>query len=497
MPRLWAAETPDAPAIRFKDVTYSYSDLIAGIDKATELLRAKGIGPGDRVGLVMENCYAAVCGFFAITALEAWAVMANARLSAREIGVVLDQSGAKAALFASSDSDTAAALASAFDGSELSDPSFGSLSFAVIKAESEPEPVFDDPARQVGVMLYTSGTTGTPKGAMFTHQTLLYQAAMVSERRKFGPGDCPYVVAPMVHILGLAGMVLPLIHVGAAMEMASRFDVAAVAEAVGRGDITHLYGAAPMFAALVGYARKNGGKIAAPRVKEILAGGAPADEELRRDAAEIFSMTLGTGYAATEFSPVSASTPDNPPNPGAVGLPWHGMEMMVAGKNGEALPVGEIGEVWCRGPNAMDGYYQNTKATAEITKPGGWIALGDLAFLDEDGQIHLVGRLKEMILRSGFNVYPAEIEAVLNSHEDVLISAVVGRAVPGNEEVIAFVEGVAGKTINVDALGDWVGRQVAPYKKPARIIQLEALPVGPTGKISKTDLKERAAALDD
>ncbi len=495
LPRRWSVETPGAPAVFYEDRYYNYAELWADICEAKKALVGSGVGAGDRIGLVMENCYGAICYFYALMDLGACAVMANARLSEREIGVVLSQSEAKGVVFAPISAEAVKvhaeiAQAQGFDNSPL-----GEVAFAMVNEKAVPETVCPDEGTSLAAMIFTSGTTGVPKGAMLTQKTMLYQAAMVSERRKFGPGDCPYVVAPMVHILGLAGLVIPLINAGAAMHLVARFDVQKIMEALGKGHLTHLYGAAPMFAAIAGFVEKNDLKIDATGLKEILAGGAPADELLRARIAEIFNMPLGTGYAATECSPISASTPDCPPNPGAVGKPWHGMEMKVVDKYGVALPYGEIGEVWCRGPNVMDGYFRNPSATDEVMRQDGWIAIGDLAFLDEDGQIHIVGRLKEMINRSGFNVYPAEVEAVLNAAPHVLHSAVVGRPVPGNEEVIAFVEAAPGHNIDIVHLEKHAAENLAPYKKPSRIVVLEKMPIGPTGKISKTLLKERAESL--
>jgi len=278
------------------------------------------------------------------------------------------------------------------------------------------------------------------------------------------------------------------------MELAARFDPAVVLDELRTGRLTHLYGAAPMFAALVRQA--GGARIEAPRLKEALAGGAPITPELRDAASAMLGQRLGTGYAATEFTPISASTPDDMSNEGSVGRPWHGIEFLLVGDDGRPVPQGDIGEVWCRGPNGMSGYYRDADATAEIMRPDGWIAIGDLACLDGDGHIHIMGRRKEMILRSGFNVYPAEIEAVLASHPDVLIAAVVGRPVDGNEEVIAFIQPAPGAAPDIAAIAAFAAERLAPYKKPARIIAVDALPVGPTGKLSKLELKEMAAALD-
>jgi long-chain acyl-CoA synthetase len=490
--RRWAEATPDAQAVHHGARVWSFAELAAGIEAARARLAAAGVRPGDRVVLVIENGFAGLCLIHAVCALDAWAVLANARLSAREIGVIAEDSGARLTVFGTGESQAAAAHAAAAGAHPLVDEAFGAAALGPVNEAAVPEPVFEDPERQIAVMIFTSGSTGRPKGAMLSHRAVLYQCAIVSERRGFGPGDCPYVIAPMVHVLGLSGMVLPAHHAGAAVRLAARFDVEEVVAALKTGALTHLYGAPPMFAALVGWAARNGGRIEAPRLKEILAGGAPVDEELRAAAGRVFGMKLGAGYAATEFTPISASIPSRPANPGAAGHPWHGIELRIVDEAGNPLPQGEIGEVWCRGPNAMSGYYRDEEATAAAIRPGGWVATGDLARLDGDGQIHLVGRLKDIILRSGFTVYPAEIETVLNAHADVLQAAVVGRAVPGNEEAVAFVQPLPGAAPDPAELMAFAAARLAPYKRPARIVVLEALPVGPTGKLAKAELRERA-----
>lgn len=493
VPRTWAEATPCEPVVFYEGQKITYEQLWQDIVRARDTLRNCGIDAGDRIGLVVENCYDALCFFYAITDLEATAVLANARLSEREIQVVFEEADVKGAIFTPLGLGSVNAHMQSFGGTSLGEYGFSNSAMSFVNKNACPEPVTNDPSKLLAAMLFTSGSTGVPKGAMLSHLTMLYQASMVSERREFKRGDCPYVVAPMVHILGLAGMVIPLIHGGAAMRLVSRFDPQALVEELCNGKLTHLYGAAPMFSAIASFIEKNNINIGGHKVKEILAGGAPAGEELRGRIAKIFGMPLGTGYAATECSPISASTPADPPNPGAVGKPWHGMEVRIAGKHGEDLATGEVGEVWCRGPNVMDGYYQNPEATAEVMRRDGWVAIGDLAYFDEDNQLHLVGRLKEMINRSGFNVYPAEIEQVLNSHPNVLYSAVVGRSVPGNEEVIAFVEASPGHKIIIKDLEKFIAGKLAPYKKPTEIILLEALPLGPTGKIAKSKLQDLAA----
>ncbi len=496
IPLRWAAETPDAPVVHTGPATWTYGDLAAGIDSFAAVLGRAGIRPGDRIVLVMENCFAALCAFYAITSHDAWAVMANARLSAREIAVIVERAEARFAVFTTEISEEARVHARAAGADIHADRAFGALGLAPACADAMPEPVHDDPARQTAAMIFTSGTTGRPKGAMLSHRTILYQGATVSAAR-FAPGDCPYVIAPMVHILGLSGLVMPVIHTGAAFEFAARFDAEAVLAGLASGRLTHVFSAPPMFAALLARAEASGAAIDAPRLKQVLAGGSPVDAALREAAGRAFGMPLSTGYAATEFSPIATTPPGVKPNQGAAGYVWPGVDLRLVGSDGKEVARGEVGEVQCRGPNAMSGYFREPEATAATIDARGWVAVGDLARLDEDGQIHIVGRLKELIIRSGFNVYPAEVEDVLTGHEDVQQSAVVGRAVAGNEEVIGFVEAVPGRRIDPSAVAAFAAAQLAPYKRPARIIALDALPVGSTGKLDKVALSARARALPD
>lgn len=459
---------------------------------AGALARTHGLRPGERVAIVSKNCPEYLEAVYACWHAGLVAVPVNAKLHADEFKYILDNSGARAAFVSPDLSASVGALEVAALEHVIE---FGAPEHARA-LRSEPLELTDRRPEDFAWLFYTSGTTGRPKGAMLSHQTMLCQSAIVSAWRDFGPGDCPYVVAPMVHIFGLAGMFLPVMYGGAALELAARFDVGNVVSALKRGHLTHLYGAPPMFAALLAHSVETGRPVEAPRLREILAGGSPLDPDLRKGVEKAFGMALGHGYASTEFSPIATSRVEEPANEGATGRPPDGIEVILVDEAGKEVPRGEVGEVWCRGPCRMSGYFRDPEATAEIMRPGGWIAIGDLAYLDEDGQIHIVGRLKEMIIRSGFNVYPAEVESVLNSHPTVLQSAVVGRPVPGNEEVIAFVQAAPGQEIEADVLADHASEGLAPYKRPARIVVLDALPVGPTGKLSKITMREMADALD-
>ena len=491
---LRASEYPESPVIYSGEKTYSYADLVTGMAAAKKVLRNAQVRPGDRVLLIMENGFTGICLFYAITALDAWAVLANARISGREIDVMIDRSQPRLVVCAAGERPEEHSL-STVSAVRCEDTAFGVFSVGEISEAVEPEPVPDPADEQVAVLIFTSGTTGVPKAAMLGHKSLIYQNAIVADRRGFGPGDCPYLVAPFVHVLGLAGIFLPVVYGGGAVELASRFDPEFVMEGLRKRKLTHLYGAPPMISKLVDRARREGECLDVSGLKEIFGGGAPVDRELCDRVEETFGMKLSIGYAATECTPIAASTPAMPANPGAVGFPFFGMDVRIVGVDGDPLADGETGEIQCRGPNTMLGYYRDAEATAAAMGQGGWLSMGDLGFLDRDGQLHLVGRLKDLIVRSGFNVYPAEVEGVLNTYPGVLQSAVVGRSVPGNEEVVAFVEPVAGIKIDVDTITSFAAQRLAPYKRPARIEVLLELPVGPTGKILRKELREIAADL--
>jgi long-chain acyl-CoA synthetase len=488
------ADTPAAPVVYSGDATFTYADLGAGVDAAMPVLEHAGVRPGDRVLLIAENSFAGICLLYAVMALDAWAVLANTRLTPREVNVMSDRAQPRLTVLAAGEAPERHDLAP--HGAVRHDIAATGV-FAVGPADENvsPEAVPDRKDEQVAVVVFTSGTTGVPKAAMLGHKSLVYQSAIVSDRRGFGPGDCPYLVAPIIHVLGLAAVFLPVVYGGGAVELATRFDADFVMEGLRRHRLTHLYGAPPMISTLVDRARQEGDRLDVSGLKEMFGGGALVDRELCDRVEATFGIKLSIGYAATECTPIAASTPAMPANPGAVGFPFYGMDVRVIGTDGAPLPAGETGEIQCHGPNIMLGYYRDPEATAEAIDPDGWLSMGDLGFFDDDGQIHLVGRLKDLILRSGFSVYPAEIEAVLNTYPDVLQSAVVGRAVPGNEEVVAFVEPVSGADIDVGELTAYAAERLAPYKKPARIEVLAKLPVGATGKLLKTELRDIAAAF--
>jgi acyl-CoA synthetase (AMP-forming)/AMP-acid ligase II len=286
---------------------------------------------------------------------------------------------------------------------------------------------------------------------------------------------------------------LGTLRAGATLFLQARFNPASMAECVATRGITVCQGVPAMYAKLLEHLKTRGAqKLSAPSLRFIYAGGSPLGAALQREVESAFGLTLHNGYGLTEASPTITQTRhDEKRDDCSVGRALPGVEVRIVDREGKDVAPGEVGELWARGPNVMKGYYRDPAATAATLRPGGWLATGDLARQTPDGACFIEGRLKELIIRSGFNVFPAEVEAVLNSHPEVTQSAVVGRCAGGDEEVVAFVELVPGARATPAALLEFASAGLAPYKRPAEIVVLASLPAAPSGKV----LKARLAAL--
>jgi acyl-CoA synthetase (AMP-forming)/AMP-acid ligase II len=236
-----------------------------------------------------------------------------------------------------------------------------------------------------------------------------------------------------------------------------------------------------MYAKLIEHARQTGMRLQPNALRLASIGGAPVDPALKEKAEAMLGLQLTSGYGLTEAAPTVTR--------GGMALP--GVELRIRDlQSGAQAAPGAVGALLVRGPNVMRGYYKDAAATAAAIDAQGWLDTGDLARLDTEGRLHIVGRVKEMIIRSGFNVYPAEVEAVLSSHKDVVQSAVVGRAADGNEEIVAFVQLLPGSRLTAEDLMNFTRSQLTSYKRPSEIVILEALPATATGKILKHKLAE-------
>jgi long-chain acyl-CoA synthetase len=480
-----AAQAPDAPALHEDGRTWTYGQLAAQVDAHAALLRDLGVRPGDRVMVVGENCVAQVALIFAAADLDAWIVNVNARLSADEIASIRAHSGARRVLYTVATSPEAQQHA-ARDGAAA----HGTLMAGALNEACEPEPLKPGNG-QVAALIYTTGTTGNPKGVMLTHRNLLFIAAVSSTLRKLAPQDRAYGVLPISHVYGLASVMLGTLFAGACLVLAPRFSAAAMLRAIGDDGLTILQGVPAMYARLL---ERAGAARVSSQLRFIYAGGSPLDPSLKQQVEQLFGLPLHNGYGMTESSPtISQTSLDAPRADTSVGAPIPGVEARIVDVAGADAGPGAAGELWVRGPNVMKGYYREPALTAAAMRPGGWLNTGDMARQEPDGALFIVGRTKELIIRSGFSVYPLEVETALNAHPGVTQSAVVGRTVEGgNEEVVAFVEVNAARQPSVQELHEHLAQRLAPYKCPAVIVVMNALPAAASGKILKGQLKALA-----
>lgn len=490
--RPWAENTSGRAALIEGACQWTYGELPSFIAATRRRLAAFGVRPGDRVMVVGENGLATAMLLLAAADMDAWTVIVNARLSAREVDEIRDHCRPRRVFYASGSSEAAVhAARNAAVPAELG--AVTGVAIGALNEACEPETVHGDGARQVAVLLYTSGTTGQPKGVMLSHRSLLYIAAVSAGMRQLSPSDRVYGVLPISHVFGLASVFLGSLFNGATLSLVPRYDPAALIEALERDRVTVIQGVPAMYARLLAYLKSQGrSEIAHPALRFLSSGGSALDLAVKEAIEKLFGMPLYNGYGLTECAPtISQTLLEAPRRDTSVGPLLPGVTARLADGEGREVAPGEVGELCVRTPGLMIGYYRAPEATAAVLDADGWFRTGDLARFEGD-HLFIVGRCKELIIRSGFNVYPAEIEAVLNAHPDVAQSAVVGRRVPGNEEVVGFVQLVPGRRVAPADLIAFAAARLAPYKRPAEIVILEALPASSTGKILKNRLAERA-----
>jgi long-chain acyl-CoA synthetase len=467
----------------------TYGELQRAIESSAEWLAQSGVRTRNRVMLVCENSIAAVALYFACTSVGAWPVVVNAKLSEREIDEIREHCLPRLMVFTRASSARAREHAKRCGAEAVSDfIGFGAIAASSVNQEAEQEPAEDSEQPQVAAVIYTTGTTGRPKGIMLTHANLLFVARATAAARQLSPKDRVYATLPISHSLGLSGVLLGSLLSGAEIHLPSRFDPAKVFAALRSGDTSVMIGTPSMYALLVEHANRKGlAPIAAPALRLISTAGAPLDAATKADAEAAFGQTVHNGYGISECGPSIALTSlDAPRSDCSVGQLLPGVEAKLMNDGIEALS-GAVGELWVRSPGVMKGYYKAPGETQQAIDDAGWFRTGDLARL-EGGHLFIVGRAKEMIIRFGFNVYPAEVEAVLNAHPKVLRSAVVGRAQNGTEEIVAFVQLNPGVDAAAAELDDYSASRLAPYKRPNETILVGEMPMSANGKILKAQL---------
>ena len=492
IPALAAARDPQHVALIEDARRLTNAQLLEAVEAIAALLREWGVRGGDRVMIVAENSIVQIVLLFATAVLDAWALVSNARLSAAELDAIRAHARPRLVAYAVESSPDAQQHALRHGAATVPalTPDIGTWAFTRDDTVAA-EPIEAESERQCAALIYTTGTTGAPKGVMLSHRNLLFIAAISSGLRGVGPDDVVYVVLPMSHVYGFASVCLGSLYAGATLRLAPRFAPEAARRALAKERVSIFQGVPAMHAKLLEHLQTHGHEWSAPHLRFAYSGGSPLDAALKAHVESVYGLTLHNGYGMTESSPTVAQTMlDAPRSDCSVGQAIPGVEVRFVTLEGVDAARGEIGELWVRGPNVMLGYYRNPEQTRATVTEDGWLKTGDLARQDADGALHIVGRSKELIIRSGFNVYPAEVEHVLNAHPDVVQSAVIGRAVEGNEEVIAFVELRAGAKVTPAELIAWCGGRLAPYKRPAEVRPLAALPAASTGKILKHRLRD-------
>ncbi|MDX6322557.1 MAG: long-chain acyl-CoA synthetase, partial [Propionibacteriaceae bacterium] len=468
-----AAADPTLPAIKQGESILTYAALDAASARFATVLTDHGVGAGDRVALIMPNVGYFPVAYYAILRLGAIVVPMNPLLKAGEIAFGWEDSGAKVAVVFWMFAEEATKAASA-TGTDVILTTPGE--FDTLLAGTEPTAeVAQRGSSDTAVILYTSGTTGTPKGAELSHANLSSNVMTSLETlMPLAPGDVVFGGLPLFHSFGQTVGLNAAIAGGACLTLLPKFDGEAALEIVQRDRVTVFLGVPTMYMGLL--AVKEPGRFDTSTLRVAASGGASLPVEVLRGVERTFGFLLLEGYGLSETSPIASfNHPDRPTKPGTIGTPIRGVEFELWDADGQPVDDGEIGEIVIRGENVMKGYWNRPDATAEAMR-GGWFHSGDLATRDADGYYAVVDRLKDMIIRNGFNVYPREIEEVLYTHPDVAEAAVFGVPDPQHgEEIAALVTLREGGAVTEDELRDWVKERIAVYKYP-RIIRFGPLP---------------------
>jgi long-chain acyl-CoA synthetase len=479
-----AAEHGGRTAIKLDDLELPYAGVEGATRHAAGLLAAKGVEAGDRIGLMLPNVPYFPILFFGALRLGAVVVPMNPLLKEREVAFHLKDSGSKL-LFAWHQFAEAARAGAADAGAEC---------VLVTPGETEQQiggasPLADVAARDdsdIALILYTSGTTGTPKGAELTHGNLAAAARIADELVDSGPETVTFGALPLFHVFGLTSGLNACVRVGGCLTLLPRFDPGKALEIVARDRVNTFLGVPTMYAAMLHH--EGGAASDASSLELCVSGGAAMPVEILRGFEERFGCTILEGYGLSESTAIAAfNRPDRERKPGSIGIPVPDTEMRLDGDEEG------IGEILVKGPTVMKGYWNREEATAETLSPDGWLRTGDIARVDEDGYYFIVDRKKELVIRGGFNVYPREIEEVLYEHPAVREAAVLGLPHDSlGEEIGAAVVLRDGQSATEEEIRDYVKSRVAAYKYPRRVWFTDELPKGPTGKILKREIQPPA-----
>jgi long-chain acyl-CoA synthetase len=490
-----ARRQPQRPAVSDAQHRWDYREFARRVGALAGGLRARGLMPGDRVVLIMENCAEFLETLFACWAAGLCAVPANARLHPREVEYIARDSGAKLLLATPALAEGLAPLEGAIEGLGAV-VATGTAEYRALFAAEAAAPSAGEPAERAW-LFYTSGTTGRPKGAVLTHRNLLFMShCYYADIDRLDERDTHLCAGPLSHGAGLYA--LPHILRGGHQVVLPHFDVAAILDALAAHPFVSMFAAPTMLTRLVHAPAVAAADLS--NLKTIYYGGGPMYVADLERALDIFGPRLYQLFGQGE-SPMTITGLDQRMHAAAVeegrqdllgscGVARTGVLVRIVDEEDRELPPGEIGEVATKSDCVMEGYWQNPKANAETLR-GGWLHTGDLGSRDADGVVTLRDRAKDMIISGGSNIYPREIEEVLLAHPDLVEASVVGRPHPDwGEEVVAFVVARPGAEVAKEALDQLCLDHIARFKRPREYRFVETLPKNNYGKVLKTELRK-------
>ncbi|MGB0872624.1 MAG: long-chain-fatty-acid--CoA ligase [Solirubrobacterales bacterium] len=483
-----SAAHPESVAFKLDDIELTFAQLDGASSLLAGHLKEQGIEPGDRVGLMVPNVPYFPVIYYGILKAGGVVVPMNVLLKGREVEFYLSDPNAKA-LYAWHDFGEDAEIGAENTDAELTLVKPGDFE-ALLGAATPIDGIVDRDPSDTAVILYTSGTTGTPKGAELTHSNLMSNVVTNCEMFEFAAGDVIFGGLPLFHSFGQTCAMNAGVKAGATVTMLPRFEPGKALEIIERDKVTTFMGVPTMYVAMLHH--PSIGEIDSSSIKFGVSGGASLPVEVLQGVESAFGCKLLEGYGLSETSPVASfNQPKNPSKPGSIGTPIDGVEMKLVDDdaNDIADDPDAVGEIAIKGPNVMKGYWRRDDATAEVMR-GDWFLSGDMAKKDDDGYYFIVDRKKELIIRGGYNVYPREIEEVLYEHPAIMEAAVIG--VPDEvhgEEVAAAIAFKPDQSATTEEIQDFVKERVAAYKYPRHIWIVDELPKTATGKILKRQIE--------
>lgn len=498
-----AREFPARDAIVFYTARWTYQKLWDDVNRFARLLQDRGVGPGDRVALMLPNCPQYVIAYFGILRAGGIVVQLNPLLVERELQALLEDSGSRVLVVYDAvvprveaiRQNTAALdwlLGVSLTGTAASSSAEDFWTALASASDADPEPVAVS-AGDIAVLQYTGGTTGRAKGAMLTHRNCVANVLQTRYFGEFYPGEEVVLgVIPLFHVYGMTVVMNLGLHLGGTLVLLPRFDPREAAQMVGQHRVTLWPGVPTMYIALLQVPDLDNDAISSIRICN--SGSAPMPIDVMKQFEERTGGAILEGYGLSETSPVTHGHAQwMTRKPGTVGIAVPSTEFRIVDpKSLIDVPVGELGEVWVRGPQVMKGYWNHPEATEQTLVDGGeWLRTGDLGYCDADGYLTLMDRLKDLIIASGFNVYPREIEEVLYEHPDVLEAVVVGAPDPYRGETVrAVIVKKPGSDLTQSALQEYLADRLASYKRPKIIEFRSDLPKTAVGKILRRVVRD-------